>query len=100
MTRFGQSRTPPGDFEVVIEASGRSVEVTRGESILDALEDAGFTVPWLCRSGFCGTCVVDVVAGTPEHHGSAVAPADPNADSAIAVCVSRSLTPRLTISLQ
>jgi vanillate O-demethylase ferredoxin subunit len=99
MTASSGTKTPPDDFQVVIEATGETVAVAKDQSILGALENAGFYVPWMCRSGFCGTCVVGVVAGTPDHRGTVVKKGEPSANSRVALCVSRSLTPQLVISL-
>ncbi|MGW4479423.1 2Fe-2S iron-sulfur cluster-binding protein [Rhodococcus triatomae] len=87
----------PAAFDVVVASTGQVVSVGSGQSTLDALESAGYVVPWLCRAGFCGTCITEVVDGTPDHRDTAVNhDTDPNL---MAVCVSRSKTTRLTLNL-
>ena len=49
------------DFVVHIPPLDRSVRVGTGQSMLDALEDAGVDVMWDCRKGECGLCQVEVL---------------------------------------
>jgi CDP-4-dehydro-6-deoxyglucose reductase, E3 len=41
---------------VTLKPSGHSFEVTEGQSILQAGLDAGFMMPYSCRTGVCRTC--------------------------------------------
>ena len=41
--------------------TGKSVEVPEGEPFTDAAETVG--VPFSCRHGVCGTCMIEVVEG-------------------------------------
>lgn len=43
--------------------SGRSVNVGGGQTLLDAAEAAGASIPTLCRAGVCGTCRTLLVSG-------------------------------------
>ncbi|HOW16521.1 MAG TPA: NADH-dependent [FeFe] hydrogenase, group A6 [bacterium] len=49
-----------------IEVNGNSIEVKKGQTLLDALKDVGITIPTLCHmedvfpSGACRMCVVEV----------------------------------------
>ncbi|RMF09751.1 MAG: ferredoxin [Alphaproteobacteria bacterium] len=43
--------------------SGREVECKDGETVLEALENAGYALPSNCRAGACGECKVKVRAG-------------------------------------
>jgi len=47
--------------KLIFEHSGEETEVTDGEPIAPACEEAG--VPFACTEGVCGTCVIEVVAG-------------------------------------
>lgn len=40
------------------------VEVSAGQSLLDVCEEHDAPVPFDCRGGACGTCLVRVVAGS------------------------------------
>lgn len=48
---------------VTLSPSGQSVPVAEGETVLMALEKAGFALPNNCRAGTCGECKVRVVEG-------------------------------------
>ncbi|MGG7100010.1 2Fe-2S iron-sulfur cluster-binding protein [Rhodococcus sp. 24CO] len=89
--------SPAGEFDVMIASTGQVIAVSPDQSVLEALEDAGYVVPWVCRAGFCGTCVTRVLDGEVDHLDTAVDPVtDPNA---MAVCVSRSKSTRIVLSL-
>ncbi|MBX7254916.1 MAG: 2Fe-2S iron-sulfur cluster binding domain-containing protein [Candidatus Hydrogenedentes bacterium] len=49
--------------ELVFE--GTTYEVPPGNTVLEALEVAGVTIPSSCRSGVCQSCLLRAVEGTP-----------------------------------
>jgi ferredoxin-NADP reductase len=90
---------PGGAFEVELRASGRTLTVPAGGSILGAAEDAGVAVLSSCREGTCGTCETDVLDGVPDHRDAVLTDAERAAGDVMMICVSRSLTPRLVLDL-
>lgn len=48
---------------VTIQPSGKSVECKSGDTVLMALEKAGYALPNNCRAGACGECKVKVLEG-------------------------------------
>ena len=46
-----------------LHPSGKSVACTSGDTVLEALEKAGYALPNNCRAGACGECKVKVVSG-------------------------------------
>ena len=48
---------------VTIQPSGKTVDVAAGDTVLMALEKAGYALPNNCRAGACGECKVKVLAG-------------------------------------
>jgi CDP-4-dehydro-6-deoxyglucose reductase len=48
---------------IILQPSGKSVDCTYGDTVLTALEKAGYALPNNCRAGACGECKVKVVAG-------------------------------------
>lgn len=73
--------------------------VKDGESALAVLLRNGVDVPYTCRFGTCGSCVIRVVDGTPLHRDAVLSEELRAGNQFIALCVSRSLTPELTIDL-
>jgi ferredoxin-NADP reductase len=85
---------PNAAFTVVCTRSGATVEVPAKRSMLETLQGAGVPVEGSCLRGICGSCALNVLEGEPEHRDSL------NADDrsmTIYPCVSRSLSPTLTV---
>ncbi|WP_034271074.1 PDR/VanB family oxidoreductase [Actinospica robiniae] len=88
-----------GSFDVVLERSGKRVTVKPGCSILEAVEIAGVDVLSSCREGTCGTCETVVLDGVPEHRDSLLTANERASNEIMFICVSRSLSPELTLDL-
>ena len=73
--------------------------VLPGDSILDALLDAGVDVSFSCTEGVCGTCETKVIDGIPDHRDSFLTDEEKVENSKIMVCCSRSKSPLLTLDL-
>ncbi|WP_019430300.1 2Fe-2S iron-sulfur cluster binding domain-containing protein [Limnohabitans sp. Rim47] len=91
--------TDEGSFEVQLEKSGQILRVTKDQSILKVLQDAGHDVPFSCSEGICGTCLTKVVAGTPDHWDMFLTPEEQEANDQMLICCSRSQTARLVLDL-
>lgn len=52
-----------GPFTLELTASGKSVTVPPGATLLEAAEAAGVDIPSSCRAGVCQTCRTKVVSG-------------------------------------
>lgn len=90
---------PDGSFEVVCERSGVTVLVDAGQTVLQALEDAGLPVPYSCQEGICGTCETAVLNGDIDHRDSVLSDAERAAGDTMFICVSRSRSSRLVLDL-
>ncbi|RBM17090.1 oxidoreductase [Prauserella sp. PE36] len=86
-------------FEVVCDYSDMVVGVPAGQTIVDALAEAGIEVPTSCREGTCGTCETVVLDGVPDHRDSYLSPQERATNEVMTPCCSRSLTPRLVLDL-
>lgn len=86
-------------FELVIASSGRVLHVPRGQSALDALRAAGFTIPSSCEQGLCGTCICGVLEGEPEHRDQCLSAQARKANDCFTPCCSRARSERLTLDL-
>jgi ferredoxin len=86
-------------FEVRLHRSGRAIAVLPGDSILDALLDAGVNASFSCTEGICGTCETKVIDGIPDHRDTFLSDEEKAENSKIMICCSRSKSPVLTLDL-
>lgn len=52
---------------IEVQSTGQKINVTRDESIIDALARSGIEIPTSCQSGLCGTCKTRYISGDVEH---------------------------------
>ncbi|MCW8102083.1 PDR/VanB family oxidoreductase [Streptomyces tauricus] len=88
-----------GEFEVVLERSGRTLTVPADATVLDTVRAAGVEVLFSCTEGTCGTCETDVLDGTPDHRDSVLTDEEREAGETMLICVSRCLGKRLVLDL-
>jgi ferredoxin len=88
-----------GNFEVLLQKSGQTLQISKDQSILKVLQDAGHDVPFSCSEGICGTCMTKVIAGQPDHWDMYLTPEEQEKGDCIMVCCSRSQTARLVLDL-
>ncbi|MDV6012021.1 PDR/VanB family oxidoreductase [Haloechinothrix sp. LS1_15] len=88
-----------GAFDVVCAGSGARVRVEPDVPVLDALQQAGFDMPFSCREGVCGSCETPVVTGEPDHRDAVLSEAERDSNHSMMVCVSRSHSPELVLDL-
>jgi ferredoxin-NADP reductase len=86
-------------FEVVLEQSGVTVFVGPDQTIAEAVDAAGISVPTSCREGTCGTCETGVVEGIPDHRDSFLSDEEHADNTTMMICCSRAATPRLVLDL-
>lgn len=86
-----------GAFEVELHRSGRTVQVTAGQSVLAAVRAELPHVAYSCEQGFCGTCQQRVLEGEIDHRDELLTD-DERGDSML-ICVSRCRGGRLVLDL-
>lgn len=86
-------------FEVQIAESGQIVQVGKGVTIVSALAEIGIEIDTSCGEGVCGTCIVDVVDGEPEHRDHCLSKSERASNQVICCCVSRSRSKRLVLDV-
>jgi len=92
------SAAQPGQpFELELARSGRRLQVSAEQSLLEALESAGIAPPSLCRGGVCGQCMTRHLQGEIEHRDSFLSRAEQA--EFLMPCVSRSCGPRVLLDL-
>ena len=81
----------PEEFLVKVPALGAEVTVGKNQTIVDALEQAGYEVMADCRKGECGLCEARItkLAGKIDHRDVFYSPHQKAQNEKIACCVSR-----------
>lgn len=86
-------------FDVQVASSGAIVHVNADQSVIQALESAGVDVPVGCSQGVCGSCLVRVLAGEPEHRDQFLTDEERAANDQFTPCCSRSKSSLLVLDL-
>ncbi len=95
---FGLGSTAANrEIQVRLARADRTVRVPASQTILEALLDAGVTVPYECQRGECGMCATGLVSGEPDHRDVCLS-SDERGHS-MCVCVSRAKGDRLLLDL-
>ncbi|MES2187374.1 MAG: PDR/VanB family oxidoreductase [Pseudomonadota bacterium] len=93
------SAATDGGFTLKLARDGRCLPVPAGKSLLDVLLDAGLDVPYACTQGVCGSCLVPVLGGTPDHRDSFLTDEEKAANRSMLVCCSGSCSELLTLDI-
>ncbi|WP_405362387.1 PDR/VanB family oxidoreductase [Kitasatospora sp. NBC_00085] len=87
--RFGAAPVTGGEpFTLRLGTDGPVLDVPADRSALDVLREARPDLPYSCHQGFCGTCEVRLLSGTPHHRDRRLTP-EQRAAGALLPCVSR-----------
>ncbi|CDF84015.1 ferredoxin [Pseudomonas knackmussii B13] len=90
---------PAGSFEVELASSGVVLHVPADSSLVDVLQAHGCDIDTECREGICGTCIVEVLEGEPEHRDNCLSTKEKASNKQICACVSRAKSARLVLDL-
>lgn len=90
-TFANSGRYPNTSFSVHLPNIGRSIEVAKNQTILEALEEAGVPAMFDCRRGECGLCALDVLAvdGAIDHRDVFFNEEEKAEGQKLCACVSR-----------
>lgn len=94
-----QVNTSGASFEVVAAATGKSVRVAEGQSIVAALAGIGIKVDVSCEEGVCGTCVCTVLEGECDHRDVYLTAEEKAQNDQIMTCCSRAKSARLVLDV-
>lgn len=89
---------PGAEFELELD-TGEVFTIPADRSVVDVLAEHGFPIDTSCREGICGTCVLPVLDGEPDHRDNCLTRSEKAANDQMAVCVSRARSRRLVIEL-
>lgn len=87
------------EFQVKIASTGELIDIGKDQSVLEALEANGFGIPCSCEQGVCGTCLTEVIEGTPDHRDMYLTDTEKRANNQFTPCCSRALSPCLVLNL-
>ncbi|NDK37679.1 ferredoxin reductase [Pseudoxanthomonas gei] len=79
-----------GEVQVTLAASGRTLTLPRGTSLLKALEAEGLRPPSGCRMGICNTCACGKSAGATRNLNTGELAGEPV--SALKLCINSAVT--------
>lgn len=88
-----------GAFQVKLASSGKVFDIPPDQTVMDVLRDNGVDVPASCEQGVCGTCLVRVIEGVPEHRDYYLTNEERDRNDQFLPCCSRSKTPVLVLDL-
>jgi ferredoxin-NADP reductase len=97
--RKADSAGEDSSFEVVLQNSGKTLEVPADKSVFEAVREAGVSVLGSCLEGICGTCETEVIDGDVDHRDSVLDDEERAANDVMMICVSRCKGARLTLAL-
>ncbi|MBD8207827.1 oxidoreductase, partial [Microbacterium sp. CFBP 8801] len=92
-------RDADSSFDVVATSTGERMTISSHESIADVLERHGYETYRSCGQGYCGSCVMAVRSGNPDHRDASQTAQEHISGGLINVCVSRSLSPVLELEV-
>jgi ferredoxin-NADP reductase len=88
-----------GGYALDLARSKKTITVHPGETMLDALLNAGVDVPFACSEGICGTCRTNVIDGVPDHRDQFLSADEKASNRCVMVCCSGSLSATLTLDI-
>jgi ferredoxin-NADP reductase len=91
--------TSGAGFELVAAASGKTVRVAEGQTIVAALATIGIKVDVSCQEGVCGTCVCTVLEGECDHRDVYLTDDEKAENDQIMTCCSRAKFARLVLDV-
>ena len=99
--RFVEQGSLGESFSVTLARQGVTLEVAPDQSLLEAAEEAGYSVPYLCRGGACGYCETEVleIEGELDHRDDWLSEEDKLSKRKFMPCVSRANCSRLVVDL-
>lgn len=93
------SDTTDHAFTIHLGRSGVTIPVGEGQTVIRALQEHGFDIPFSCEQGICGTCLTKVISGVPDHRDQYLTDEERDANDQFMPCCSRSKSPELVLDL-
>lgn len=90
---------PTRPFTIELVRRGVTLDVGADQKILEVLEANDIDAAFSCEQGVCGTCVTEVLRGTPEHRDCFLSPKQRGSGKVMCLCVSRAKDETITLDL-
>ncbi|MCU4525693.1 PDR/VanB family oxidoreductase [Acinetobacter pittii] len=87
------------EFSIKIASTGKLISVSADESVANALDKNGISIPLSCEQGICGSCLTNVLEGEPEHRDMFLTDEEQASNKLFTPCCSRSKTKILVLDL-
>ena len=88
-----------GEFHVEINSTGQRVLVLAGQTVVRALAEAKIQISTSCEEGICGTCIVGVLDGVPDHRDAILTDEERLGGKLFVPCCSRAKSNVLVLDL-
>lgn len=86
-------------FTLKIASTGQLLTVAPEQTAVAVLHAAGFEIPLSCEQGVCGTCLVAVLEGEPDHRDMFLTKAEHAQNQQFTPCCSRARSATLVLDL-
>ena len=86
-----------GNTSFTVELEGEEYDIPTDRSIVEVLNENGAGIDTSCEEGICGTCIMSVLEGVPEHRDNVLTPSEREANETMAVYVSRTKESKLEL---
>jgi ferredoxin-NADP reductase len=86
-------------FDIRLASSGKLLHVAKDQSALQVLSAAGIDVARSCEKGVCGTCIIRVLGGTPDHRDHYLSEEERSRNDQFTPCCSRACGELLVLDL-
>ena len=87
------------EFEIALARSCLTLKVPSGKTIVEILRHNNVAISTSCEQGACGTCIIDVLEGEPDHQDVYLREFEKAGHKKIISCVSRAKSKRLVLDI-
>lgn len=94
-----QDTSNNGEFSLEIKSTGQRITVVQDQTVVQALQENGYCIPVSCEQGICGTCLIHVIEGEPDHRDMFLTEEEQAMNNQFTPCCSRSKSKILVLDL-
>ena len=98
-TAAAQDTSHDGAFQVKLASTGKTYEIAKDQTVVQALQAQGIEILTSCEQGVCGTCITRVLEGEPDHRDLYFTDEEKAANDQFTPCCSRSRSKLLVLDI-